>query len=303
MTNRSSTIDHDAVRSGVLLAPLTTYKVGGEAKWFAEPKDLEDLRSILEAKPSDMPMVILGRGSNVVVSDDGIDGLVLRLGHGFSSLEIRTDGIVVAGGGLPLPKLARSAAEAGRTGLGFYVGIPGSVGGGVRMNAGGHGSDTAAVLASAVVVDAATGELTNRSSEDLGLGYRSSNLADSDIVVQASFSTEEGDRATLMAELREITRWRKEHQPGGTLNAGSVFKNPTDRAAGEIIDSLGLKGLAVGPVRVSDIHANFMVAEPEANATDIWAFVHKIQRTVHERTGILLEPEVKFLGAFYENRA
>ena len=302
MTTRNSDFDHDGVRTDVPLAPLTTYKVGGEAKWFAEPKDLEDLRSILEVAPPDTPIVVLGRGSNVVVSDDGIDGLVLRLGHGFSSIEIRTDGTIVAGGGLPLPKLARAAAEAGRSGLGFYVGIPGSVGGAVRMNAGGHGSDTAAVLASVVVVDAGTGELTTRSSGDLSLGYRSSNLVDSDIVVQASFSTAESDQETLMAELREITRWRREHQPGGTLNAGSVFKNPADRAAGEIIDSLGLKGLAVGPVRVSEIHANFMVAQPVANATDIWTFVHNIQRTVHERTGILLEPEVKFLGAFYEKR-
>ncbi|MCZ7532955.1 MAG: UDP-N-acetylmuramate dehydrogenase [Acidimicrobiia bacterium] len=300
MTSRGSGIDHRAVRSGVALAPLTTYKVGGEARWFAEPKDLEDLRSILEVVPPDTPTVVLGRGSNVVVSDDGIDGLVLRLGHGFSSLDIRADGTIVAGGGLPLPKLARAAAEAGRSGLGFYVGIPGSVGGAVRMNAGGHGSDTAAVLVSVVVVNMGTGELTTRSSADLDLGYRSSNLADSDIVVQASFTTTDGDQAILMAELREITRWRKEHQPGGTLNAGSVFKNPPNRAAGEIIDSLGLKGYAVGPVRVSEIHANFMVAEPEANATDIWTFVHNIQRTVHERTGIFLEPEVKFLGAFCE---
>lgn len=302
MTQESLRIDHNAVRAGVLLGPLTTYKVGGEARWFAEPKDLEDLRSILEARPPGMEVVILGRGSNVVVSDDGIDGLVLRLGHGFSSADIGTDGTIVAGGGLPLPRLARFAAEAGRSGLGFFVGIPGSVGGAVKMNAGGHGSDTAAVLASVVVVDSETGELTTRSSEDLDLGYRSSNLADSEIVVQASFSSAPGDPAALLAELRDITRWRKEHQPGGTLNAGSVFKNPADRSAGEIIDSLGLKGLTVGPVRVSEIHANFMVAEPDANATDIWTFVHNIQRTVHERTGILLEPEVKFLGTFHEDR-
>lgn len=169
------------------------------------------------------------------------------------------------------------------------------------MNAGGHGSDTAAVLVSAVVVDTTTGELTIRPSETLDLGYRTTNLATTDIVVQASFRTDEGDPDALMAELREITRWRKEHQPGGTLNAGSVFKNPPDRSAGEIIDSLGLKGFAVGPVSVSGIHANFMIAEPDANATAIWTFVHNIQRMVHERTGIRLEPEIKFLGAFPDN--
>lgn len=292
---------HNAVRANVPLAPLTTYKVGGRAKWFAEPQDLEELRSILEVTLPHTPVVVLGRGSNVVVSDEGIDGLVLRLGQGFSSLELGTDGVLVAGGGLPLPRLARAAAEAGRAGLGFYVGIPGSVGGAVRMNAGGHGSDTAAVLVSAVVVDTTTGELTIRPSETLDLGYRTTNLATTDIVVQASFRTDEGDPDALMAELREITRWRKEHQPGGTLNAGSVFKNPPDRSAGEIIDSLGLKGFAVGPVSVSGIHANFMIAEPDANATAIWTFVHNIQRMVHERTGIRLEPEIKFLGAFPDN--
>lgn len=292
---------HNAVRANVPLAPLTTYKVGGHAKWFAEPQDLEELRSILEVTPPDTALVILGRGSNVVVSDDGVDGLVLRLGQGFSSLELAPDGVIVAGGGLPLPRLARASAEAGRSGLGFYVGIPGSVGGAVRMNAGGHGSDTAAVLISAVVIDGTTGELTIRRCNELGLGYRTSNLTATDIVVQASFRTGTDDPDALLTELREITRWRKEHQPGGTLNAGSVFKNPPERAAGEIIDTLGLKGFAVGPVSVSEIHANFMIAEPEANATAIWLFVHDIQRIVHERTGIRLEPEIKFLGAFPES--
>jgi UDP-N-acetylmuramate dehydrogenase len=277
---------------------MTTYKVGGAARWFVEPVDLEDLRSVLLGKPSGIPVVVLGRGSNVVISDAGVDGLVIKLGSQFSAIDVKPDGQIVAGGGTPLPVLARAAASAGRSGLGFYVGIPGSVGGAVRMNAGGHGSDTASVLVSVVVLDATTAELSSRSVDQLGLVYRSSNLVESDIVVQATFRTDTGTVSELESELRGITRWRKENQPGGTLNAGSVFKNPEDVAAGAIIDGLGLKGTSYGPVSVSTVHANFLVAEPQAKAADIHRFVHTIRATVYEETGRLLEPEIRFVGTF-----
>lgn len=291
-------IDHTAISETVSLAPYTTYKVGGPARWFAEPDDLEDLRSILEATPSDIPVFILGRGSNVVVADDGFDGLVLRLGRSFAAIDVRADGLIIAGGSAPLPKLARAAAAAGRSGLSFFVGIPGSVGGAVQMNAGGHGSDTAAVLVSVVIVDSESGDIDQRSAESLDLQYRSSNLSPSDIVVQATFATTVGDAATLEEEIRGITRWRKGHQPGGTLNAGSVFKNPGEAHAGRIIDDLGLKGYAVGPIAVSTVHANFMVADADAKAIDIYRFVRNIQAIVRERTGTTLEPEIRFIGDF-----
>jgi UDP-N-acetylmuramate dehydrogenase len=293
-------IDHTSISEAVQLAPFTTYKVGGPARWFAEPVDLEDLRSILLATPSDVPVFVLGRGSNVVVSDSGFDGLVVRLGRSFAAIDVREDGLVVAGGAAPLPKLARAAVAKGRSGLSFFVGIPGSVGGAVQMNAGGHGSDTAAALVSIVVVDSVSGDIEHRSADSLDLRYRSSNLSRTDIVAQATFTTTDGDAGTLEDELREITRWRKEHQPGGTLNAGSVFKNPSGGHAGLIIDDLGLKGYAVGPVSVSNVHANFMVAEPGAKAIDIYRFVHNIQAYVREHTGMRLEPEIKFVGVFDE---
>ncbi len=296
----SVAIDHASVIENVELAPMTTYKVGGPARWFAEPNDLEELRSILAVTPADMERVVLGRGSNVVVSDAGFDGLVIKLGSQFSVADVQPGGRIVAGGATPLPKLARAAAVAGRSGLSFYVGIPGSVGGAVRMNAGGHGSDTASVLDSVVVVDARTGELERRDVGSLDLSYRSSNLTDHDIVVQATFHTSEGDPGELETELRDITRWRKENQPGGTLNAGSVFKNPADAAAGAIIDDLGLKGLSLGPVSVSTTHANFLVATPDAKAADIHRFVHTIRATVYERTGRELVPEIRFIGEFDE---
>jgi UDP-N-acetylmuramate dehydrogenase len=291
-------IDHVSVRPNIPLADLTTYKVGGPARWFSEPANLEELRSVLEATPSRVPVVVLGRGSNVVISDEGVDGLVIRLGRQFAAIDIRPDGSLVAGAATPLPKVARDAAKAGRAGLSFYVGIPGSVGGAVRMNAGGHGSSTADVLVDAVVLDVPTRELSIRSPDELELAYRHSNLTLNDIVVRASFATRVGDPRLLEQELREITRWRREHQPGGTLNAGSVFKNPEDSSAGALIDGLGLKGKRVGPVSISTVHANFLVATKEAKAADIHRFVLSIRSIVQEKTGILLEPELRFIGSF-----
>lgn len=294
------TIPHSRVQTNVDLAPLTTYKVGGPARWYAEPDGLEDLRSMLEVTPPGVSVTVLGRGSNVVVADNGIDGLVLRLGRGFSGIEIGPDGDIAAGAAASLPILARAAATAGRSGLEFYVGIPGSVGGAVYMNAGGHGSDTAAVLGSAMIFDVVTREVTNRSVDELGLAYRHSDLTSNEIVLQASFHTGEIDPADAEQVLRDITRWRKTHQPGGTLNAGSVFKNPPGESAGALIDGLGLKGVGVGPVSVSEVHANFMVATKDATASDIFLFVERVRNVVRERTGIELEPEIRFLGDFPE---
>lgn len=292
------TIPHNSVSTGVDLASLTTYKVGGPARWYAEPDGLEDLRSILEVTPDGVSVTVLGRGSNVVIADGGIDGLVIRLGRGFSGIDIGPDGDVAAGAAASLPILARTAAAAGRSGLEFYVGIPGSVGGAVHMNAGGHGSDTAAVLGSAMVFDVATREVTTRSVDQLGLRYRHSDLTSDEIVLQASFHTGEISPADAEQVLRDITRWRKAHQPGGTLNAGSVFKNPPGESAGAIIDGLGLKGVGIGPVSVSEVHANFMVATKDASAWDIFLFVERIRNVVRERAGINLEPEIRFLGDF-----
>lgn len=292
-------IPHEAVRRDVLLGPMTTYKVGGSADWYAEPKDLEELRAILDLVPDDVPVTTIGRGSNLVVSDKGVRGLVIRLGHGFAGIDASRPQ-VVAGGSAPLPILARTASAAGRGGLEFFVGIPGSVGGAVRMNAGGHGSTTREVLDHALVLGVRTRSLDRRGPQELDLSYRHSNLSDDDLVVQATFTTspidpEEGERV-----LRDITRWRREHQPGGTLNAGSVFKNPDSDAAGAIIDGLGLKGHTIGPVSVSPVHANFMVATKDATASDIARFVWDVRERVEAATGIRLEPEIRFLGEFDE---
>jgi len=295
-------VGEEWVRPNVALAPRTTYKVGGPARWLATPRNLDDLglvgRAVAEAG---VPVVVLGRGSNVVVADDGFDGVVVCLAEGFS--QVRWEGTrAVAGAAVALPRLARAAVERGRLGLEFFVGIPGSVGGAVHQNAGCHGRETKDVLVSASVWDLRQGVMTERSVEDLELGYRHSNLADHEVVVEARFQTTPGDPAEGERLMREITRWRRDHQPGGTLNAGSVFKNPPGDAAGRIIDAAGLKGLRRGRVYVSERHANFFVAEPGATATEIWELVREVARRVEDRTGIVLEPEIRFVGAFEEER-
>jgi len=295
MTGR---LDSPLVRHDVPLAAFTTFKVGGPARYLAEVSDEEQLLAVLDAAPADLPVLVLGRGSNVVVSDEGYDGLIVRLRGTFLEVEVGGDGIVRAGAGVALPRLARAAAAAGRGGLEFYLGIPGSVGGAVRMNAGGHGRDTAAVLRDARIMTVPARDVRTVPVEALGLGYRSSALTDDDVVLGARFVTVPADPATLESRSREIARWRREHQPGGTRNAGSVFKNPPGTSAGRLIDEAGLKGLRRGGAMVSTLHANFLVAEEGATARDIWELVGEVRRRVEAATGIRLEPELRFVGRF-----
>lgn len=281
------------------LAPYTTYKVGGPARMLVEAGSEADvvLAARLAAEEG-LPLLPLGRGSNVVVADAGFPGVVIRAGRGLSSLEIRSDGKVDAGGGCPLPVLARETARAGRGGLEFYTGIPGTVGGAVRMNAGGHGSDTAAWLRSARIVDLTSVSVSERAAADLDFGYRRSNLVDTDYVVSAVFATVPSEPEAALDTIKGVTRWRRLHQPGGTLNAGSVFKNPQGDSAGRIIDELGLKGFSVGRVSVSERHANFFVADDGATAGDLHRLVEEVRRRVAESTGIDLEIEIRFVGDF-----
>ncbi len=285
------------IRRDVDLAAFTTYKVGGPAARFAEVGDEAELRAVL-AEANGEEVLLLGRGSNLVVSDRGFPGLVIRLVGRFNEASMEDGYVVSAGGGVALPRLARFAAEHDRGGLEFFVGIPGSVGGAVRMNAGGHGSDTATWLDHAIVLDRHTLTTTARTPADLDLGYRHSNLGDDEIVLAARFTTVERPREESEALLRDITRWRKQHQPGGTLNAGSVFKNPPGDSAGRIIDALGLKGYRRGSVAVSELHANFFVADKGATAQDVWELVHAVRAAVAGRVGVDLVPELRFVGEF-----
>jgi UDP-N-acetylmuramate dehydrogenase len=284
------------VEPNVAIGPLTTYKLGGPASYYAEVASFEELDAVLDAwRPGAMPLLVLGRGSNLVVHDDGIDALVVRLAGQFNTIT-QEQTAVLAGAAVRLPQLARAAVAAGRLGLEFYVGIPGSVGGAVRQNAGGHGRETKDVLIEVRVLDARAGTVATVPASDLDLSYRHSSIAPHEVVLDARFSFEPGDPEVGEARIREITRWRREHQPGGTHNAGSVFKNPPGDSAGRIIDQLGLKGFSVGDVAVSELHANFFVAGKDATASDLYRLVSEVRRTVAERTGIELETEIQFEG-------
>ncbi len=296
MTGWEQLLESGAVRTSVDLAPHTTYKLGGPAAFFSEPADEAELLSLANAwRHTPYPLLVLGRGSNLIVADHGYPGLVVHLGQGFRNVVFEGN-VVIAGGAVHLPALARTSVEQGRRGLEFLIGIPGSVGGAVRMNAGCHGAETVDVLLSARIVDMGMAAAAERVAADLDLGYRHSNLACNEVVVEARWAAPSGEQTEGEAELREITRWRRDHQPGGTLNAGSVFKNPPEEPAGRLIDRLGLKGSNVGDVRVSEKHANFFVAGPNATAEQVRRLVEQVQGAVKAATGLELETEIRFVG-------
>ncbi|HJU80819.1 MAG TPA: UDP-N-acetylmuramate dehydrogenase [Acidimicrobiia bacterium] len=286
-------------RAGVELAGLTTYKLGGPAAYFVEVNEVSTLAAIAEAlAESPLAVLVLGRGSNLVISDEGFPGVVIRLGRRFAGID--TGEVIVAGGAAGLPQVARTATAAGRRGVEFMIGIPGTVGGGVRQNAGCFGREMVDVLETADLFDLGGGQTTRVQAGDLAMAYRQTSVAPTQIVLEARFRTEAGDPEAGSALIREITRWRRLHQPGGTLNAGSVFKNPPGDSAGRIIDSLGLKGTAVGGASVSEKHANFFVAMPGTKASEVYLLVEKVREAVKARTGIDLEPEICFAGRFAE---
>jgi UDP-N-acetylmuramate dehydrogenase len=296
MSEIATLVADGIVREDVPLGPLTTYKAGGPARIFATLDDLAQLRRVVESGlPREHRVLVLGRGSNLVVADAGFDGLVLRLGGAFG--DISTEGErVVAGSAAPLPRVARSSVESGVLGLEFFVGIPGSVGGAVRQNAGCFGVETSDCLVSANLIDLHDGTERRVDADGLDLGYRHSNLGSHDLVIDATFRGRPGSIAAGKEKMREIPRWRRDHQPGGTLNAGSVFKNPPGIAAGQLIDDLGLKGMREGDVSVSEKHANFFVAGPNATSADIYRLVARVKDTVFERSGTILDPEIQFVG-------
>lgn len=287
------------LRRHVPLAPLVTYRLGGAAAWYAEPVSEDELTELVAAAGElGVDLVVIGRGSNVVVSDRGLDDLVVRLSGEFADIHVGADGTVTAGSAVPLPRLARHTVDLDRGGLEFFVGIPGSVGGAVRMNAGCFGTETAERLIDARILDIGSGTVSARTPDQLAMRYRSTSLGKTDIVIGARFSSTDQPAAAGRARLREITRWRRDHQPGGTLNAGSVFKNPPGDTAGRLIDQLGLKGFRIGGASVSKRHANFFEAGEGATAQDVHDLVAAVRRRVADATEVVLEPEIAFLGHF-----
>ena len=287
----------ELAETDVALGPLTTYRVGGAAALFVRPRHIDDLAMVAEAvRQSGLEVLVVGRGSNLLIADTGFRGIAVSL----TSLgtEIIIDGSdVVAGGAVALPMLARRTVAAGLTGFEWAVGVPGSVGGGVRMNAGGHGSDIAAALVEASIFDLHRECSVVVTSDRLGLRFRGSDIADHQIVTQARLRLSTGERAAGEAEIDQIVRWRREHQPGGQ-NAGSVFVNPVpgEVTAGALVDGVGLRGFRIGTAFVSDKHANFIQADEGGSADDVRAVIDTVRNVVAERTGFVMRSEVRLVG-------
>lgn len=278
------------------LAPMTTYRVGGRARVFAEigsDADLVGLARVVSKRR--VPVTVVGRGSNLLVADAGVDALVVHLGEAFEAIRSLGDDRVLVGAAASLPVVARQLTAAGRVGFEWAVGVPGSVGGAVRMNAGGHGSDMAASARAVRVVDLLEGDDAMVDAGTLAFGYRTSSVKPHHLVVAAELELGAGDPDVGQETLREIVRWRREHQPGGQ-NAGSVFTNPPGDSAGRLIDAAGLKGLRVGTAEVSTKHANFIQADPDGSAADIVALMREVIRRVHADAGVVLHAETRLVG-------
>jgi UDP-N-acetylmuramate dehydrogenase len=283
-------------RRDVPLGPLTTYRVGGAAALFVEASSPDDLERVAGAvAATGLPTLVVGKGSNLLVADAGFPGIAVVLGAAFAELTV--DGTWVdAGGAVALPVAARRTVRAGLTGFEWAVGVPGSIGGAVRMNAGGHGSDMAASLVEARMVDLTDpGSDTVVPAAQLELGYRRSAVGPSQVVVSASLGLRPGDRAAGEREIAEIVAWRRANQPGGQ-NAGSVFTNPPDDSAGRLIDAAGCKGLRLGSAEVSTKHANFFQADAGGSADDVRALMAVVRRRVREDSGVDLHPETRMVG-------
>ncbi len=280
------------------LERFSTMRVGGPADLFAEVRNLFELRGIVRfARQRDIPLFLIGRGSDLVISDAGIGGLVVVVRA--AGLRV-TDERVSAEAGVQMAKLATIGKQNGLSGLEFGLAIPGSVGGAVWANAGAHGSDVSGVLTTALVVDA-EGEERKLGPDELGMAYRETRLKHSvpgrpDVVLEASFALQPAEADTIAERLAAIRRWRQEHQPIGQKSAGSVFRNPEGDSAGRLIDELGLKEHRVGGAQVSPKHANFIVNTGGATAADVRALGDHVRETVRRERGIDLAYEVEFVG-------
>ncbi len=283
------------VEENVPLARHTTIGVGGPARWFARPETVDELVELLRwARERQVDVETIGLGSNLLVHDEGVDALVLRLAGELASARVEGE-TLVAGGGAPNAVCLHRARAAGLGGLEFASAIPGTAGGGVRMNAGAYGSEWRDVVVDAVVVDAAGARTLDR--DELGLSYRRSAIRPGEVVAQVRFRLEARPPGRVKATVAELLAQRKATQPTNKRTFGSVFKNPDGVAgAGRLIEECGLKGHRIGGAVISPRHANFIENAGEATAADAIALMAEARRRVHERTGIELEHEVRFLG-------
>lgn len=279
------------------LAPYTWFRVGGPAQLLYMPADEADLAYFLPRLPRRIPATVIGLGSNVIVRDGGVEGVVIRLSaKGFGEIAIEEGSRLRVGAAIPDVKAARAAAEAGIDGLAFYRGIPGAIGGALRMNAGAHGGETKDTLIEARGVDR-EGNIRIFSNADMGYSYRHCSAPEDIIFTQALFQGRPGNPEAILAEMDRITQAREASQPIKEKTGGSTFKNPGGHKAWQLIDAAGCRGLVVGDAEVSKMHCNFLINRGRASAADIENLGETVRRRVFERSGVELQWEIKRIGA------
>ena len=293
-TNPFAGLD-EIVQERAPLAPLTWYRIGGPARYLVRPRSPAELGEVARrCARADLRMHVLGLGANLLVGDDGVDGVVVRL-DADPWRQVRIAGNTVdVGAGADLQKLVVRAVRAGLAGLECLAGIPGTLGGGVRMNAGGKFGDLGAVVRTVTVMDSA-GNAFTRTTDDLVFGYRSTNIT-APFILGATLELDADDPDRILRKTKEIWMYKRNTQPLNTKNCGCVFKNPRGLSAGALIDGAGLKGHRAGGAQVSEKHANFIVAHPGCSAADVLALIRTIRERVLERSGVALESEVQVWG-------
>ena len=279
------------------LANHTTMKIGGPADLFIEPSSIENLEKVMKViREHQLAWTVIGRGSNLLVSDKGIEGAVIKLGKGLEQLEIH-DTEVRVGAGFSLVTLAVQISKKGLAGLEFASGIPGSVGGAVYMNAGAHGSDMSEVLEKVhVLFD--DGTLAWLTKEEMEFSYRTSVLQKKrpGIVLEAIFQLKAGNREEIVAKMQANKNYRKETQPYNLPCAGSIFRNPLPQYAGQLVQEAGLKGYSIGGAQISPMHGNFIVNTGNGKAEDVLALIQHVKGTIYQQYGINIETEVEIIG-------
>jgi len=277
------------------LAELTWFRVGGPAQVLFMPEDEADLVNLLAHLPSEIPVTVIGLGSNLIVRDGGVPGVVIRLGRGFGEVRVEDGSRIRAGTAAPDVKVSRAAQEAAIAGLAFFRGIPGAVGGALRMNGGAYGRETKDALIQARGVDR-QGRVRVFSNGDMHYGYRHCGAPDDIVFTEALFQGAPGDVAEIAAEMDKITESREATQPIKSRTGGSTFKNPPGHKAWQLIDAAGCRGLKVGDAQVSEMHCNFLINLGSASAADIETLGETVRRRVKEHSGIELEWEIKRIG-------
>lgn len=277
----------------------TSLHIGGEADSFVMPLDSDEIKKlVLLCREQGMPYYIMGNGSNLLVSDEGYRGLIIRLGEQFSDIKISVDGTVRAKAGVLLSRLANEIAKHELTGFEFASGIPGTLGGAVTMNAGAYGGEIKQCLISATVMDE-EGRIQELGNEELKLDYRSSILQNKNYcVLEAVLKFEKGNKPDILGKMQELNGLRREKQPLDQYSAGSTFRRPAGYFAGKLIHDAGLGGFQIGGAAVSEKHCGFLINKDNATAGDFMALIRHVIRTVEEKFGVRMEPEVKFLGTF-----